>query len=399
MPLFYRLTLDQATEFLLGESVGSLVSAPDSEQQRFGAAFDYVQRQLGGWNTAGWGAWVWPNRKCEREVKVVHAFVDGFVERARRKRRAAALGDERGEGREMEGENEKEKWGGEEKEEEEEEEEEKTGRYVFLDELAKATDNPTEMRNEILSILIAGRDTTASMLTSTFHALSLRPDIWARLRAEVAFLNGQPPDYETLRNLKYVKHVMNEGMFYPLFVLLLRPVSPPYFPPYYPSFPPLLPHLILYSLSLLLLSIPYPLTPLHLIIIIIYPIPPPLFHPSSQSINQSIHPLTRFPFPFPFPFFHQLIFFSLPLSLVLRLYPAVPANSRQAVLDTTLPRGGGPDGLSPIFITKGQVVGYSPWSMHRLHPSFGPGPDGDAFRPERWERLRVGWEFLPFNGG
>ncbi|KAI4120863.1 MAG: hypothetical protein LQ347_007012, partial [Umbilicaria vellea] len=204
MPLFYRLTLDQATEFLLGESVESLVAGPESEQRRFGVAFDYVQGQLARWNTAGWGARVWPNRRCEEAVRCVHGFVDGFVERAQAKARAAGRG---GEGKEsMTG---KEKGTGE-NAEQEDDGDGKTGRYVFLDALALQTSDPIEMRNEIISILIAGRDTTASMLTSTFHTLSRRPDIWARLRNEVAPLKGEAPDYETLRNFKYLRYFMNE---------------------------------------------------------------------------------------------------------------------------------------------------------------------------------------------
>lgn len=27
------------------------------------------------------------------------------------------------------------------------------------------------------------------------------------------------------------------------------------------------------------------------------------------------------------------------------------------------------------------------------------GPDADEFRPERWEKRRPGWDYLPFNGG
>ncbi|KAA6410688.1 MAG: cytochrome P450 alkane hydroxylase [Lasallia pustulata] len=295
MPLFFRLTLDYVTEFLLGESMESLVSGPDSEQQRFEAAFDYVQRQLGGWNTSGWGAWVWPNRRCEEGVRVVHRVVDGYVEKARTKARAAR-GREAGKEKDAE----TEAASGGDAKQGKKGAEEKSGRYIFLDELALSTDDPVEMRNEILNIIIAGRDTTASMLTSTFHALARRPDIWARLRAEIAPLEGQPPDYETLRNLKYLRYVMNE---------------------------------------------------------------------------------------------------------MIRLYPPVPANSRQAIRDTTLPHGGGLDGTFPIFVAKGQVVGYSPWSMHRLHATF--QPDGEALRPERWadgegegeKGIRAGWEFLAFNGG
>jgi cytochrome P450 len=35
--------------------------------------------------------------------------------------------------------------------------------------------------------------------------------------------------------------------------------------------------------------------------------------------------------------------------------------------------------------------------MHRRRDIY--GADADEFRPERWETLRPGWEYLPFNGG
>ena len=46
------------------------------------------------------------------------------------------------------------------------------------------------------------------------------------------------------------------------------------------------------------------------------------------------------------------------LNEVLRVYPSVPVNFREAVRDTTLPVGGGPDGTSPVFIPKGYLVAW-----------------------------------------
>ena len=46
------------------------------------------------------------------------------------------------------------------------------------------------------------------------------------------------------------------------------------------------------------------------------------------------------------------------LNEVLRVYPAVPVNFREAVRDTTLPVGGGSDGTSPVFIPKGYLVAW-----------------------------------------
>lgn len=84
----------------------------------------------------------------------------------------------------------------------------------------------------------------------------------------------------------------------------------------------------------------------------------------------------------------------------LRMYPSVPLNARLSTRDTTLPRGGGPDGESPIFVPKGEVVVYAVYALHRNPAIY--GEDAGVFRPERWgeEKIKkIGWAFLPFNGG
>ena len=92
----------------------------------------------------------------------------------------------------------------------------------------------------------------------------------------------------------------------------------------------------------------------------------------------------------------------------LRLYPVVPFNVRNSLTDTTLPRGGGPDGMQPIGVPKDTPVGYSTLIMHRrrdLYPEISDSfpYEPDQWVPERWAtwqpRLFGGWTFLPFNGG
>lgn len=75
-------------------------------------------------------------------------------------------------------------------------------------------------------------------------------------------------------------------------------------------------------------------------------------------------------------------------SVALRLLPIVPFNARQAVVDTTLPVGGGPDGKSPVFVKAGQTVGYQVYIMQRRKDLY--GEDAEEFRPERWESIRPG---------
>lgn len=91
----------------------------------------------------------------------------------------------------------------------------------------------------------------------------------------------------------------------------------------------------------------------------------------------------------------------------LRLYPVVPFNVRLALKDTTLPHGGGPDGLSPIGVLKDTAIGYSTLLMQRrpdLTPphklSDGTTVEVTDFSPERWENWQPKpWTYIPFNGG
>ncbi|CZS96200.1 probable cytochrome P450 52A12 [Rhynchosporium graminicola] len=264
--LFFKLTLDSATEFLFGDSVNSLTSSKDSEQDQFGRLFDLAQSRLGNRSRLGRLVALYPDAEFDEACKFVHQFVDKIIFRALEK---VSPHDQ---GKQIESTSE---------------------RYVFLTEMLKSTRDPKQIRDELLNILLAGRDTTASLLSNTFHVLARRPDIWKKLKAEVDELQGVKPDYETLRNMKYLKNLLNES---------------------------------------------------------------------------------------------------------LRLYPVVPGNARFATRDTTLPRGGGPDGLSPIFMPKGAIAAYSVYTMHRRTDIF--GPDADAFDPDRWDDgLRPGWAYLPFNGG
>ncbi|KAL6413894.1 cytochrome P450 [Ilyonectria robusta] len=96
----------------------------------------------------------------------------------------------------------------------------------------------------------------------------------------------------------------------------------------------------------------------------------------------------------------KMTYLNLVTKEVLRLYPSVPANSRQATRLTTLPVGGGPDGMSPVLVRPGETVAYCVYAMHRRKDIY--GEDADQFRPERWEGdglKDVGFAYLPFNGG
>ncbi|KAI4623404.1 hypothetical protein J4E83_004798 [Alternaria metachromatica] len=267
--LFFRLTIDTATEFLFNHSTNSLrmVGQEDANNEDviFSKAFTTAQDDIT--TRTRWGIFdrFRKNPEGKKAISICHAYVDKFVDDALRFREE--LDAEKSAGG-------------------------KDDKYYFIQEVAKQTTDKKRIREELINILLAGRDTTASLLSNMFFQIAKRPDIYAKLREEVAALGGRTPTYEELRNLKYVKWCLNES---------------------------------------------------------------------------------------------------------LRLHPVVPGNSRLAIRDSVLPLGGGPDGQAPLFVPKGTTVGYSPYTMHRRHDLY--GPDADEYKPERWETLRPGWEYLPFNGG
>jgi len=70
-----------------------------------------------------------------------------------------------------------------------------------------------EIRDEIITIFMAGHETTAGTLSWTWYVLSQRPREAGRLRAELdAVLAGRPPTPEDLPKLTYTRRVVEESM-------------------------------------------------------------------------------------------------------------------------------------------------------------------------------------------
>ncbi|KAJ6179432.1 hypothetical protein N7519_009893 [Penicillium mononematosum] len=268
--IFFRLTIDSATEFLFGESVESQLGALNGlnrSEDSFATYFDKSQWVCAQRSRFEKLAFLAENKETKFSDKQVHSFVDKVVSNA-----LAASQSEKKPSNEK-------------------------SSYVFLEALLEVTRDPIELRSQLLNILLAGRDTTASLLSWTTLMLSRHPDVFTKLRETIlsnfgTYSNPENITFATLKSCQYLQHVMNE---------------------------------------------------------------------------------------------------------VLRLYPVVPFNRRNATRDTTIPRGGGPDGQDPVYIRKGQSVIYTTHVMQRRKDLW--GPDADEFKPERWTSRRAGWEYIPFNGG
>ncbi|MEU9835305.1 cytochrome P450 [Streptosporangium sp. NPDC048047] len=69
------------------------------------------------------------------------------------------------------------------------------------------------LREELVTLLLAGHETTASTLSWAFHLIDRHPEVGERLRAEaVEVLGDRPPRYEDLHRLRYTAMVVEEVM-------------------------------------------------------------------------------------------------------------------------------------------------------------------------------------------
>ncbi|EGO03065.1 hypothetical protein SERLA73DRAFT_158706 [Serpula lacrymans var. lacrymans S7.3] len=281
-----RFTLDSATEFLFGHCVDTLFAAlpcpynvdkaelPDnSSSERFARAFLEAQHGIAKRLTVGQ---TWPllelfGDRTAGPMQIVNEFLEPILKEAIQKHQSSSDAD----------------------------------KDVFQDEetllghLVHQTTDIILLRDEVLNILLAGRDTTASTLTSAIYLLAMHPHVLTRLREEVLAKIGpsRRPTYDDIRDMKYIRAVLNE---------------------------------------------------------------------------------------------------------TLRLFPAVPANVRESINDTTLSSPN--PGEKPLFIPAKTTVAYSVLLMHRRPDLW--GPDADEFDPDRFldDRLRKylipnPFIFLPFNAG
>jgi cytochrome P450 len=176
---FYRYTLDNATDFLLGHSVGSL----HNPKARFAHAFQYIQRFQNNVARSGPFWRLFNRKKYNEEIQVLNDFVNPFVEKTLQMRP--------------------------------EDLKPKTDTdYNFLHALAEFTTDRTVLRDQLVAVLLAARDTTAATMSWLFHEISQRPDVVRKIRAEILETVGptEMPTYAQLKNLKYLMHVINETL-------------------------------------------------------------------------------------------------------------------------------------------------------------------------------------------
>ncbi|PGH16458.1 hypothetical protein AJ79_01789 [Helicocarpus griseus UAMH5409] len=180
-PLFFRLTLDTTTEFLFGKSVNSLKETGLLKDKDFADEFDIAQNYVVQRFRLLDLYWLIGGKKFRRSCASVHRFVDEIIE-ARDKHK--------------------------------QEDAEKSGRYVFFDAVAQDSKNREALRAQLINVMLAGRDTTACLLSWVFYHLSRHPDVLARLNAEIASIVGYKTSLtrDDLKKMPYLTNVLKETL-------------------------------------------------------------------------------------------------------------------------------------------------------------------------------------------
>lgn len=141
-PLFFQFTLATTTALIFGQPVES---SEDEEQDSFARSFDHAS-----WITTLRSRltdlyWIYNPSHYRAACKTIKNFADGFVSRALSANdhgKAEAVSD----------------------------------RYAFIEDLYAALKDTSLVRDQLINILLAGRDTTACLLSWTLYVRS-RPNL------------------------------------------------------------------------------------------------------------------------------------------------------------------------------------------------------------------------------
>lgn len=208
LPMFYRFTMDTATQFLFGESVktqmsaatgdsGKLTGAASSLAAEFGPELNFPdalsEAQL--WITQRFRLqglhWLIPSKQGRTANAFVRKYAAHHVQLA-----LQAANDNQTSARPSTS----------------------SAGYSLLDALIESTRDPDELRDQILGLLLAGRDTTASLLSWTVLLLARHPDKFLILCAAVLETFGPYTadtsniTFETLKSCRYLQLTLREAL-------------------------------------------------------------------------------------------------------------------------------------------------------------------------------------------
>ncbi|KAJ6019782.1 hypothetical protein N7499_003121 [Penicillium canescens] len=177
------MTLDIATALLFGRSVYTLRAGIDQHEENrlFAESFDIAQEGLAKrFRIAPW-QFLYNPPKFRKACANVHRFVEGYIKES--KLENVEIHEKKG--------------------------------YGFIKQIAEKPSSIEELRDQLLNVLLGGRDTTACCLSWTFRLLVRNPRVMNRLRQEIAsVIEACPtPTRDQIGKMLYHKSVIKESGF------------------------------------------------------------------------------------------------------------------------------------------------------------------------------------------
>jgi len=191
--MFLKLSTDFATEAVFGQSTDSLLfdlrhwsgRQDKGSAGEFSNVLGYSLQMLGQRLQLINFYWLRDSLKFRRSCRTCRAFVDKYLTEAQAEQKQdPKAGDP-------------------------------TGPVSFLSSIvARRKASTGVMRDQLLSLLLASRDTTASFLSWTVYALARHPQVTEKLRQIIhsRLPNARPPTTADILALPYLRHVLNETL-------------------------------------------------------------------------------------------------------------------------------------------------------------------------------------------
>ena len=189
-PLFFKFTLDTTTYLLFGRSIGSL-KTNSHKVETFANSFRVAQEYLSHRGRLGPFYWMYGGKKFREANVAVHEFIDTTIREALDTYHFDEKNREKSDPEPI----------------------------CFLTTLIHETQDPLVLRDQLLNVLLAGRDTTACCLTWTMRLLVSHEDVLSKLRAEIGAIVGlgadaRDPDRNDIKKMTYLSLLFKEGILF-----------------------------------------------------------------------------------------------------------------------------------------------------------------------------------------
>ncbi|KUJ14336.1 putative cytochrome P450 oxidoreductase [Mollisia scopiformis] len=188
--LFRHLMMDLTTGFCLGDSANSLTTYQTEEKKVFAEAITDIQHRIATGGFVGPLSRFMSKKQMRIDTEIIHRFVGKYIDATL----ARLIPYDRVDQKSYEPEG-----------------------YNMLDALAEFSRDKIELRDYVTTILIAGTESTSSLMSSVLYLLARNEHVFLKLRQSILEIIGrEPPTLAQIKGLAYLRCVLNEALrFYP----------------------------------------------------------------------------------------------------------------------------------------------------------------------------------------